>query len=267
MVHVLIQTPSLIGSLLLEMKALLELKQDVTLLRQDPLVGSEIEGMYDRTLKMLNVQLEMLTDLDNAGYPTYFGNTKINRVLSQHLSEVFFQTYPSYFPVASETFVRKEIKRSLSNVRRKLLRNVFEPQWWNTPMLGFDEATSSIATTFRTVLRNTGMIQTNPRTGENYFFSGQEKYHRLQPTWNFLKDFFQSAGRKSLRDFMTTLQSPPYGLRTGIIPFVFAVGWKHFAKSVSLYRNDEYIPDVLGSTIEDLFKKSMKSMLLWSILL
>jgi hypothetical protein len=51
------------------------------------------------------------------------------------------------------------------------------------------------------------------------------------------------------------LQAPPIGLRKGLIPIFFAAGLKSFGKSILIKRRNEYIKDVLPSTIEDICKK------------
>lgn len=75
----------------------------------------------------------------------------------------------------------------------------------------------------------------------------------LRDVWKYLRDYLTvpAPHPKPLADLVSLLSAPPYGVRAGIIPILFAAALRAFPGPISITRGDgAYVSDLLPSTIE-----------------
>jgi hypothetical protein len=78
----------------------------------------------------------------------------------------------------------------------------------------------------------------------------------LRAVWDEVRQFYTepSGAPKRPADLFKELREPPFGVRQGVLPILFAAGLKAFPAAISLTREGDYITDILPSVVEDLCK-------------
>jgi hypothetical protein len=111
---------------------------------------------------------------------------------------------------------------------------------------------------FRTVLLHTGLYRSSGQNDGRWGYASpaavEEHASGIGPVWSKLHEFFSepSDAPKEIASFLDELRRPPYGVREGLLPILFAAGLKAFARVVSLTNKGSYVTDILPSVIEDL---------------
>ena len=80
----------------------------------------------------------------------------------------------------------------------------------------------------------------------------------LQKVWSKIQEFFTDSSEKpkDIRGFFDELMEPPFGIRAGLLPVLFAAGLKTFPSVYSLrYKGGGYVSDILPSEIEQLCRE------------
>jgi hypothetical protein len=240
-----------------EVAALLSMERDSALIEADPLVLPEIKQMLDDArLHLRNLVDKLVVPSSNATAWVYCGQEfeiESVRQLEIFLSAITNRNYPYTPIIQNELIVKKKPTSVMVNSRKKALLALLERA--GKEGLGIT-GNFPDAAIFRTVLLNTGLYAP---FGDGWGFTKHSdiKDLGLAKVWELIEDFFRDPcpeGR-SPRELLNTLQSPPYGVREGILPVLFAAGLKAFAVSTSLLKDGEYIADVLPSVIENLCKE------------
>lgn len=239
-----------------EVAALLSMERDNTLTETDPLVLPEIKQMLDDA----RVHLKKL--VDKLVIPTaktthwlYCGqefDISSVRQLEIFLSEITNRNYPFTPVLHNELIVKKKPTPVMINSRKKFLLALLE----RSGREGLEiKGNFPDAAIFRTIALDTG-IYAHHRGHWGFAKPSQLSDPGLSKVWALVEDFFRDPcpEGKSPQNLFEQLQAPPYGVRAGLFPILFALGLKAFAVSTSLLRDGEYIADVLPSEIEALCK-------------
>jgi hypothetical protein len=240
-----------------EVAALLSMERDSALIEADPLVLPEIKQMLDDArLHLKNLVDKLVIPSSNATAWVYCGQDfeiESTRQLEIFLSVITDKNYPDTPVIQNELIVKKKPTAVMVNSRKKALLAILERS--GKEGLGIT-GNFPDAAIFRTVLLNTGLYAHFPN-GWGYTKPSDLRDPGLAKVWELMEAFFRDPcpqGR-SPRELLHTLQAPPYGIREGVIPVLFAAGLKAFALSTSLLKDGEYIADVLPSVIENLCKE------------
>ena len=192
-------------------------------------------------------------------YPTssanwYVGQERLElsseKDLRHELSKIAEVRFPETPQINNEVVVRKNLSRPMVNARKKVILGVIERS--DRPHLGFDDAaTTPFASIYRTVLYRTGLHC--KRKGRWRFAHPSEiSDPGLRAVWDVLARFFADPDEdKSPARLIAELQSPPYGVRYGVIPLLVASALRAFGQAVVIRHQGAYIPDVLASNIDD----------------
>jgi len=240
-----------------EVAALLNMERDSTLIEADPLVLPEIKQMLD------DARIHLKKIVDKLVVPSAHNTTWIYcgqpfevdsvRQLEIFLSAITDRNYPNTPVIQNELIVKKKPTPVMVNSRKKALLALLERT--GKEGLGIT-GNFPDAAIFRTVLLNTGLYA-HFSNGWGFTKPSTIQDPGLSKVWEIVENFFRDPcpeGR-SPRELFDTLQAPPYGVRAGILPILFAAGLKAFAVSTSLLKDGEYIADVLPSVIETLCKQ------------
>ena len=244
----------------LDVYALQLLRQDTSLLAEDPLVEPELAQMIDDAQGYLTLHLNRMFHPSAEG-PEYRWRDRYHAIASpkqlrQFLSSIMREVYPLTPRIKNEVIVRRRPRPAIVNARKKLILGILERS--GTENLGLEGYRPDMSM-FRTVLLLTGLYRCDieRRDGENaaWRYAGPEELQDkgLRQIWEYLRDFLTtpSAQPKPLVDLISAIGSAPYGVRSGIVPILLAAGLRAFPGPISItVLEGSYVSDLLPSTVE-----------------
>ena len=250
-----------IAEIALEVRALQLLRQDTSLLAEDPLVESELAQMTDDAQGYLGQQLSRMCDPSAEG-PEYLWGRRFYEIVSgkelrRLLSKIMRQVYPRTPCIRNEMIVRRRPRPAIVNARKKLILGILERS--GAEKLGLEGYRPDVSM-FRTVLLLTGLYrcddgQRPDNEGSAWRYAAPEELadRGLREVWNHLRDYLTIPAEqpKPLDELIATLSAAPYGLRAGVVPILLAAALRAFPGPISITRIDgDYVSDLLPSTIE-----------------
>ncbi len=240
-----------------EIDAIHALQRDKELIDSDPLVTSELQQMLEDSRAHVQRTMDAVLVPDGRSSAWYSDGKERGLGGAAALRELLSQQMEKRFPkaprIANELIVRKKPTAVVVNARKKLVLAIMERS--GKPALGI-EGMSADHSMFRCLLLNTGLYRPQGEDAWRYAAPEEVGDKGLREVWRELKDFVATPApeAKPLKRFFSTLQEPPYGLRDGLIPILFAAALKAFPAPVTLSKRGEYVGDILPSTVEDLCK-------------
>lgn len=244
----------------IEVTSLCRMELDSELVESDPLALPEIQQMTDDARDHLQRLVDRLTRPHVDG-PSWFYEGKelpveSPRDLRRELSEIMRNVYHKTPLINNEVIVRKKPTPVIINARKKLVLGILERHGQTELGIKSNFPDKSM---FRTVLLHTGLY-CQDRHGRWAYASPRSKGIRdkgLRDVWRKYQEFLTvpSKNPKDFQPFFEELMAPPYGLRAGVIPILFAAALKAFPSAISLTRDGEYVIDILPSEIERLWKQ------------
>ncbi|MCY3680270.1 MAG: hypothetical protein OXH16_02655 [Gemmatimonadetes bacterium] len=241
----------------LEVWCLTQMQEDDKLVESDPMVLSEIQQMTDDARSHLQKLLDRLILPSREG-PRWFykgGELSVKNAydLRNELSEIMQKIFHYTPKINNEMIVRHKPTPTVVNSRKKLLLGILDRSGQEN--LGI-KGNSPDASMFRTILFHTGLY-TNKDEVWNYALPEQVEDLGLQKIWKKIQQFFtvSSDQPKDIRRFFDELMEPPFGVRAGLLPILFAAGLKAFPSVYSLRYKGSYVSDILPSDIEQLCRE------------
>ena len=248
--YVLPKSPIDVRDVSLEIEALLNLKKDQELLASDPLIESELNELLDVARQSLDISIHRLTSQRPTSTIWYNNGKRLDvdrfQPASIAVSEIMDKVYPKTPKINNIQLVRQMISQPMNTNRIRLITKLLE--FAEKPNLDYsDDDGSAAASIYRTVLRRTGLHKVSTE-GKGSFANPNDinSDRGLKQVWQHLQEFFTKPGEKPLESIVTLLGSSPFGLAAGVIPVVIMASYKAFGSCVSMYRNNEYVPDILG---------------------
>ena len=249
-----------IAEIALDVYALQLLRQDTSLLAEDPLVEPEIAQMIDDAQGYLNLQLNRMFQPSAEGPGYLWGNQFYEitsaKELRRFFSKIMRQVYRLTPRIKNELIVRRRPRPVIVNARKKLILAILERSGaQNLALEGYRPDMSM----FRTVLLLTGLYRCDAERDNNehsvwrYAVPEELKDEGLRQVWEHLRSYLTvpSDHAKPLVDLTCLLCTAPYGVRAGIVPILFAAALRAFPSPISITRLDgAYVSDLLPSTIE-----------------
>jgi len=251
------QHPLQIEDAALEVYCLSSMQHDPDIIASDPLAVQELTQLLDDAHLHLTLVLSQLTKPSTQGPNWYQGNTdhplKSLKDLRAFLSQIMDRTFDQTPRFVSEAINRHNPTAVMVNARKKLNLGVLER--CGSPMLGI-EGNFPDASMFRSIFLNTGLYLEETENWWRFAQPNEIPEDRLSHIWALHKELLTqpSPSAKCLRSFFDKLQLPPFGLRRGLFPLLFAAALRAFPAARALSRKGEFVPDVLPSVIEDLCK-------------
>ena len=242
----------------LEVACLLRMQFDADLVESDPLVAPELQQMTDDARSHLQQLMDRLIYPSPHG-PRWFHcghewTAESPRDLRKALSGIMRQVYCLTPKINNEMIVRHKPSPQIVNARKKLLLGILERS--GTENLGI-EGNFPDASMLRTVLIHTGLYRHDDDGRWRYALPREIEDPGLQAVWTELQQFLTESETdpKALRPLFDRLMEPPYGVRAGLIPLLFATALKAFPSALSLTKGDVYVTDILPSEIEQLCRE------------
>lgn len=267
LVIVIPREPLPLADAAVEVTSLSQMELDSELIESDPLALPEIQQMTDDARDHLQRLVDRLTR-PHADGPRWFYEGKElpvenPRDLRRELSEIMRNVFRKTPLINNEVIVRKKPTPIMVNARKKLVLGILERH--GQADLGI-EGNFPDKSMFRTVLLHTGLY-CQDRHGRWAYASPRSRGIRdkgLRGVWRKYQEFLTAPSKspKEFQPFFEELMAPPYGLRAGVIPILFAAALKAFPSAISLTRDGEYVIDILPSEIERLWKQPERYRLL-----
>lgn len=232
-------------------------RNEVKALQGDPVARNEVNSriIYARDrLTQLAGQILHLSGFKfdpNASEWIQGGSTKpLNSDLEfQHwLSELLDDAYPDSPTIKNELINRDDLSSAAAAARRNLLQAMIEKE--HEAELGFSGNPPEY-TIYRALLQTGGF---HKQVGEEFTFG--EPNQKWQPTWRAMLQFLETThnGRKPLLELFSLLQSPPFGIKKGILPVILCTLLLTHRNRVALYENGIFVPELRIEVFERLFR-------------
>ena len=249
-----------LAEIALDVHALQLLRQDTSLLAEDPLVESELAQMTDDAQGYLTRQLNRMFQ-PSADGPEYLWSRGFREIASakklrQLLSKVMRQVFPLTPRIKNELIVRRRPRPAIINARKKLILAILERSGTeNLALEGYRPDMSM----FRTVLLLTDLYRRDGERSDEaeslWRYAAPEDLRDpgLREVWKYLRDYLTVPAKhpKPLADLVSLLSAPPYGIRAGIAPILLAAALRAFPGPISITGVDgSYVSDLLPSIIE-----------------
>ena len=240
-----------------EIACLESMRVDSKLIGIDPLISQEIQQMIDDAWNHLQKLLDRLLKPTNQGSRWFNQGEEIeahgSAELRRSLSNVMSGVYPLTPKLNNEVIIRKKPTPVMINARKKLLMAILERSGQED--LGLEGFWPDVSL-YRTILLNTGIYKMNGVERWGYAIPKDIQDPGLSAVWQRLSDFFTLPGlAKNPKHLFQEIMKPPFGVRAGVIPILFAAGLKAFPSAISMTRDGEYITDILPSEIEQLSRQ------------
>ncbi len=161
------------------------------------------------------------------------------------------RVFPHTPRIHNEMIVRKRPSPVIVNSRKKLVLGILERHGQEEVGIHGNFPDKSI---FRTVLLHTGLYKKDGNGRWGYVSPRAIHDPGLQSVWRKIQEFLTIPADvpKDIASFLNELIAPPFGVRAGLLPVLFAAGLKAFPSAISLTRNGQYVDDILPSEIEQL---------------
>ena len=240
----------------LEVSCLKKLNQDHFLLNEDPMIGPELKIMLgDAQAHLFNLLAKTYAPRPEGAIWISNGvirNLESYQDLREFLSMTMEKAYGQTPKISNEMFVRKSLRQNLVNSRRKFIFALLEQ--YGEPQLGLQGYTPDVSL-FRTFMLNTGLYKELENGNASFVEPNELADKGMKAVWKKIQIFFTEANAepKSLQTLFKELSSEPYGIRPALLPIFLAAGYKAFPHAIEIKRNGEYLPDILPSTIEDMY--------------
>lgn len=171
------------------------------------------------------------------------------RALQELISRLCGEAYCKAPPLHNELLNRENISTSASRARRNLLQRILQNETQERlDMEGFPPEYSMYL-----ALLSEGGFHSKTRSGEFELRAPrpQSKWH---PVWREMENFLREAQAqpRPLTDLFARLQAPPFGMRMGPLPVLFAVALRVLGDEVALYEDGLFVPDTGIETLERL---------------
>ena len=170
---------------------------------------------------------------------------------SAAVSEAADLAYPSTPVVRNEILNRTELTTQGTRARRLLLEAMIERG--AEPDLGLEGYGPDVAM-YRAFLQGTGLHRSASKTGPPEFRAPSDE--SVKPAWERVQRAFRDARtrRVNVRDLYGALQSPPIGMRAGVIPVLLTVALLTRRDDVAIYEHGTFKPLLTPDLVERLVR-------------
>ncbi len=246
-----------VESAAVEILALEALREDREFVDSDPMVITELDELQSVAFDQLATLLRSLLDPSGSSASWWSEGGRLDvsgdrpgSVAASVLLDAWYGLTPR---IANEQLMRDAASRTMQTARVRVVGAVLEHH--TRERLGYAaDDRSAEASIYRTVLERTGLHRPS-NTGWTFAHLDEVSDIGLNEVWTkialFLRDPTDARG-KPLAALIETLASAPYGVPRAVIPLLLAAGYKAFARTVALYVDGVYVPDLLGFQFDQL---------------
>ena len=255
---VLPRKPLLIEEPLRELFALTELKNDPAFREQDERVIGELEFFIEDATARLERALAPLVDPRENGANWYWRGEpwsrfpidspgRVTRLISD-ICDRYFDRTPA---LRNEAFNR----RAPSKVQVRAAEKVIEALLTNEPdeclgLRGYGPDWLIV----NTILKAPGILR---QDGQGKWIIGEPTDKQMAHVWTVMEEFFERAREEQqpFADLLDTLQSPPFGLRLGVLLVLIAAALHRHLPVATVRRDRKPVLPLTGATFTDLCRR------------
>ena len=244
----------------LEVYAIMRLQEDRDLTSSDPLILEELQIMEDDARSYLNELVNLIVEpnsecewFNGSDKHTFEDRRKFRRWLSRCTAEIFPQT-PR---INNEIVNRNKPSSPVVNARKKLIEGVLESngeEFFN--LKDRHDIGAAVVGLARGLYERPGLYI---KKGQRWEFAKSKSIddEGLRSAWACIEDFMTKKCKepKSFEFLLNELQSPPFGIRSGVLPILLAGGFKAFPVSTVLLCDDRYVDDLTPTVVETICKE------------
>ncbi|MFP1681397.1 hypothetical protein ACLD0W_02735 [Alloalcanivorax sp. C16-1] len=105
---------------------------------------------------------------------------------------------------------------------------------------------------YRSILRETGLHVPSRDSVNSWMFEEPKKGSELFEVWRELKRFLEAteAAPKSFTELTDVLTRPPYGVKKGVLPILYAASLLIYKNEVALYENRRFVAHLTDEILE-----------------
>jgi hypothetical protein len=172
------------------------------------------------------------------------------RALAEFLSGVCDAVYPHTPVLKNELVNRRTLSSAAAAARRTLIEAMINRQ--EEPRLGFDGTPPEVSM-YASVLEETGIHQSHDGHWE---FGPPQSDPALVAVWGRINKYLDDCEleRRPVTDLFTALQTPPYGIKMGVIPILFCAAVLEHDTEVALYEEGGFLPEITVDAFERLLR-------------
>ena len=148
--------------------------------------------------------------------------------------------------------MRSQASRTIQTARVRVVGAILERS--DRERLGYEDMDRSAeGSIYRTVLENTGLHRSAERS---FAESDQIQDPGLRTAWAMIADFFRVPTSRSeprpLSSLVNQLARSPTGVPKAVMPLLIAAGYKRFARTVAIYKDNVFVSDILGYSFDQM---------------
>ena len=212
-------------------------------LRSDPVALREYKDRLlaarEQEESLLSSLLQLPESLDWAWQGERF-NVENKRDLNVRLSVFLDEIYSDAPKIKNELINRDKPSTQAITGRNKLIKLMLESP--EKEGLGIKKYPAEKAI-YKAVLMASGLHGEN---GDGWEFMIPEEGHHynMRPIWNKIDEFLDSTQLKPrpFTDLDAELQKPPFGVKAGVLPILYAAAYAYHKHELALYEDGKYIP-------------------------
>ncbi len=249
-VFLMASAPVAISEPLRELLALDDLDGDPALKDVDERIGKELSYFKEEATIRLERALTPLVDPRRGGrlwiggvaYPEPIVSPGM---LSRALSEVLERSFDRTPVISNEGLNRRSPTSQQTRAAEKVINGFLcEPLLPNLGLTGYGPDVAVM----RTVLINTGIL--GDATGADPSLGAPATESRMTAVWEAMEAAIAEAEERnvSFEKIMDLLQSPPYGLRRGVLPILLAVCLRRYLDRATVAHGNDIVSPLVGST-------------------
>lgn len=162
------------------------------------------------------------------------------RVLQDFLSTVFDTVFPDTPVLKNELINRQTLSGAATSARRALFEAMLEKA--DSAQLGIEGFPPQISMYF-SLLQNTTIHR--EENGKFGFFPPNENADKgIQAGWSAIENFLNETEnqRLTVAELFARLQSPPFGLKSGILPILLVAVLLYMDAEVAVYERGNFLP-------------------------
>lgn len=232
-----------------ELRSLEWVRLNTPALASDITASKELRSRVAMLHTLIEIQLEQSLKIHSTSATSeakwFHKGKKLNITgrsgLSQHISEICDELYPSSPIIRNEIINRRYVSTQGAGARRTLIEAILTKG--EQPQLGI-EGFPPERSIYECIL-NQGKL--HRKQGDEWVIAAPPKDDplRLTPVWNAIADFVfrQPLEPRLLMDLYHLLSRPPYGLTDGVIPLLLSMFYAVHKNELTLYREGSLLPE------------------------
>jgi hypothetical protein len=242
--------------LLLDVAALRNLLDERAELEHDRAARREVAG---RLIEAQQTLAQVISETYGGAHSRWFYRQQARAVASARqidelLSEAADRTYSQTPRVWNELIVRRQLSSAAAKARRNLVEAMLERAGEERlGLMGYPPERAI----YESVLHAGGLHHQNQAGEWRISPPPPEDPLRLRPAWDAMEQFLavEAADPHPLTALFATIESPPFGVKAGMIPLLFVALYTARAGEINLYERGNYVPMPDIATFERLLAR------------